>query len=545
VSTRVGELEYVFTANTDPVKKGVSEVDAIRKDLTGKKTELPLSVDTKKILLALREVGASADDLPGFFDDAKREIDKALDAAARSGELSADDIEKAHKNAAEQLQEAYDDALGQVREESQRTGDAVDKNTGDGVGRAGAAVGEFKSEAVANISEVASSFRGDMTSAVDLVQGTLGGLAAAIPGWGLLIAGVGAAIGAVFSGASASAEETNARVTSLSDDLIASQRRVASESLISDNVKTLVQDAGKLANAQAAAKESGASLGDVLRALAGDVDAAKRVTGAYDDLLAPHTQRIKALGEELTTNKDLTVDQVETLRNQITAERDTIDSLEAARATYGLAATDLATATGAQQAYNAAMDASADKAYGASTRVDALVTSISEVHSGEFDIKYLNYAETYRYLQDTQAIIRNITGDHGFRIATGAGGSGGQVVGTAMGRIVLPMAAGGVLSPMEPLATKVPPGTWRVVGDRTDVPEAYIPLDGSARSRALLTEANRLMPMADGSIVNANPGGLSDRLIIEGTLDLGGGLVGQMRGIAKAEATSAVRRAVR
>jgi len=98
---------------------------------------------------------------------------------------------------------------------------------------------------------------------------------------------------------------------------------------------------------------------------------------------------------------------------------------------------------------------------------------------------------------------------------------------------------------MEPLATKVPPGTWRVVGDRTDVPEAYIPLDGSARSRALLTEANRLMPMADGSIVNANPGGLSDRLIIEGTLDLGGGLVGQMRGIAKAEATSAVRRAVR
>ena len=55
------------------------------------------------------------------------------------------------------------------------------------------------------------------------------------------------------------------------------------------------------------------------------------------------------------------------------------------------------------------------------------------------------------------------------------------------------MALGG-LRPMAPLAQMVPPNTWRVVGDRSDVDEAYIPLDGTARSIAILAEAIRRMP---------------------------------------------------
>lgn len=71
------------------------------------------------------------------------------------------------------------------------------------------------------------------------------------------------------------------------------------------------------------------------------------------------------------------------------------------------------------------------------------------------------------------------------------------------GSILEFMAGGGIpgLTPMAPLAQMVPSNTWRVVGDRSDVPEAYIPLDGSARSIALLMEANRRMPGVQGMAV--------------------------------------------
>ncbi|UOQ58552.1 phage tail tape measure protein [Leucobacter allii] len=72
------------------------------------------------------------------------------------------------------------------------------------------------------------------------------------------------------------------------------------------------------------------------------------------------------------------------------------------------------------------------------------------------------------------------------------------------------MADGGLrgLSPMQPIAQMVPANTWRVVGDRGDVPEAYVPLDGSTRSWAILLEAlsrmpGSMRPMADGGILGA------------------------------------------
>jgi uncharacterized protein YukE len=77
------------------------------------------------------------------------------------------------------------------------------------------------------------------------------------------------------------------------------------------------------------------------------------------------------------------------------------------------------------------------------------------------------------------------------------------------GGMLMPMAAGG-LTPMAPIAQMVPPRTYRVVGDRMDVSEAYIPLDGSARSMAILLEAMRrmgLQPMAEGGVTGAAYGG--------------------------------------
>lgn len=78
----------------------------------------------------------------------------------------------------------------------------------------------------------------------------------------------------------------------------------------------------------------------------------------------------------------------------------------------------------------------------------------------------------------------------------------------ADGRVMEFMHDGGLrgLNPMSPIAQMVPANTWRVVGDRGDVPEAYVPLDGSARSWAILLEALSRMPgapnrMAEGGVV--------------------------------------------
>lgn len=64
------------------------------------------------------------------------------------------------------------------------------------------------------------------------------------------------------------------------------------------------------------------------------------------------------------------------------------------------------------------------------------------------------------------------------------------------GNYVIPFARGGLagLTPMRGgIAAMVPPNTWRVVGDRMDVPEAYIPINRSERSQAILARTAQEM----------------------------------------------------
>ncbi|KJQ54659.1 phage tail tape measure protein [Microbacterium sp. SA39] len=90
---------------------------------------------------------------------------------------------------------------------------------------------------------------------------------------------------------------------------------------------------------------------------------------------------------------------------------------------------------------------------------------------------------------------------------------GRTVTAQANGGVVEFMANGG-LTPMSSLAQMVPQNTWRVVGDRSDVPELFAPLDGSARSWALLMEGFARMPgsppqmMANGAVTGG--GALGD-----------------------------------
>lgn len=121
-------------------------------------------------------------------------------------------------------------------------------------------------------------------------------------------------------------------------------------------------------------------------------------------------------------------------------------------------------------------------------------------------------AETATAQADVDSFIARNQGKV-IRLTAQVSTSGNQIYVTAAGtrlegrgHVLEPMAAG-ALDPMDPVAQVVAPGTLRVVGDRLDVDEAYIPLDGSPRSWAILREALRRMPgaMAAGALVPAGP----------------------------------------
>jgi hypothetical protein len=105
----------------------------------------------------------------------------------------------------------------------------------------------------------------------------------------------------------------------------------------------------------------------------------------------------------------------------------------------------------------------------------------------------------------------------------------GNTAHLAQGAVLEFMANGGIpgLTPMAPVAQMVPANTWRVVGDRGDVPELYAPLDGSARSWALILEGLRRMPgtppqfMAEGGVTQSPPPVSLNGMSITGQLDIG------------------------
>ena len=206
--------------------------------------KLSLVSDVREVLRDTGKVADNLDDVADALDDMAREavragdktedslgdVEKALGDVTREAKDTGRDLERSLEDgsreagdAADQMEKKFRDALDKVRDEAKETGKVIDRETADGTGRAGEAASEFKDEAVQNFSEVASSFSGDMTSAVDGVQGLLGGLASSsIPGVGIAAGIAGLAMGAAFGGAQEEAEAAEERVNRLRDAIFGS-----------------------------------------------------------------------------------------------------------------------------------------------------------------------------------------------------------------------------------------------------------------------------------------------------------------------------------
>ncbi|OYC97206.1 phage tail tape measure protein [Microbacterium sp. Yaish 1] len=160
------------------------------------------------------------------------------------------------------------------------------------------------------------------------------------------------------------------------------------------------------------------------------------------------------------------------------------------------------------------------------SKVQALVDRVNSIPNGSTHIS----ANTGAALGSIGAVVNELSKVKDKTVTVSAISKVGNFVGQLQSIYGKPMARGGVLEfmaqggvrggglkPMEPLAQMVPPSTWRVVGDRSDVPELFAPLDGSARSWALLLEGFRRMPgsppqmMAQGGITGGSVGGLDAR----------------------------------
>lgn len=215
--------------------------------------------------------------------DALKDVDRTGTAA--SDEL-VDGFRKAQAETKE-LERENRDLARTIQTEARKSSRAISDIGDEGFRDSGDAVRGFKDEAIQNFSEVASSFDGSITGAVDGIQGTLGGLATAISGpVGLALGGLGIVAGTVASTWATKAEEIAADWQEMYDDMVESGSNFLSQDLINQRIQEIASDTGKVNEALSESKRIGVEYTDVIRAQAGDMSALSTVYTAARDALA-------------------------------------------------------------------------------------------------------------------------------------------------------------------------------------------------------------------------------------------------------------------
>ncbi len=220
----------------------------------------------------------------GIIDPLEDAADKLDDLGKSKGpeklERELEQAQKATKDLGREVDRTADDIEDEFKRAYRKAGDAAD----DFHDKASENVEGFKSEAIQNLSEVASSFDGDLTDMADGVQGLTGGLASSLtPGVGIPVAILGAAAGAFLASWAESTEETKQLIDDMYRDMIESGQAFLSEDFINKALADIIGDSGKVAKAREDAKKFGVDVQTVLRAQAGDQAAINEVIAAGND----------------------------------------------------------------------------------------------------------------------------------------------------------------------------------------------------------------------------------------------------------------------
>lgn len=217
------------------------------------------------------DVGLNATGVAKGAKDAEKALSNLEDAVGDTSREGGRDLDK------------IEDGLKDVQRQSaktERSMDDIGTSGKKGFGKAKGASSEFKDEALANISEVASSFDGSLESIGDLAQGTLGGVTAALPGIGIAAAAAAAGVGFItqeFVKADEATQEAKQSAYEYGTTIAAAGQYADAAARISD----LTGSVEGLKKIQDLATASGWAQKDVLTALATG-DGLPALTEAFD-----------------------------------------------------------------------------------------------------------------------------------------------------------------------------------------------------------------------------------------------------------------------
>ncbi|QBE48748.1 hypothetical protein [Leucobacter triazinivorans] len=283
-----------------------------------------------------------ADTLDDVAKDAKKAGDKTGDAltdaakdAKRAGDKIGDEISDGAKDAeqsVERLERTFKDMADTARRETGDASDAMRSDMRDGATGASEAVTEFGDEAVQNMSETFSSFRGEAEDFAQIAQDTFGGVISALGPVGMAAGAAGAiGIGMIMASleeGEEAAQDMRDRVGELAGQLIEiGGDPVAQLDAIVEGLKDLASES----------EEGETSLADLRAAAEGSATGFQRLADAYAgnteglrDMLEAEKERLAAA--ETSYNQDKRWDQEKTknLRDQRDGLRTIVDGLEKA-----------------------------------------------------------------------------------------------------------------------------------------------------------------------------------------------------------------------
>ncbi|WP_294947690.1 hypothetical protein [uncultured Microbacterium sp.] len=236
---------------------------------------LDIAANTRSAVSGVKDVGKALEGVSDSLDDLARDADRsaqrterAIDGIGDAAQDSSTDIDRAGDKVERTFAEMVRNAKKAERAVSD-VGDGAKK----GFGKANEATSEFKSEALQNFSEVTSSFDGSMSSIGDLAQGTLGGIAGAIPGIGVAggIAALG--IGAITSALQEAAERSTATKTGIINDFLEVGNALDAEA-VKSRVRDILGGEETRKEARILADLLGVTVGQAVLAMAGDFESA-------------------------------------------------------------------------------------------------------------------------------------------------------------------------------------------------------------------------------------------------------------------------------
>lgn len=258
---------------------------------------LSLVVNSRDAIRSFERTGESIEDVADVLEDVASESRRT----GRALEGDSKDAGRVVDKEAADMEKSFKEAFRTAKKESKDAGRDIERNTKTGMDGAVDTVGEFRDEATSNFSEVASSFTGDMDSAIDLVQGTLGGLAGSIPGVGLALGTLGAVAGTVYAQWSENTEKTKQAVSDMVDDMIESGNRYVSQELINQSMLDIVRGSEdalySMQDVARYAESTGLPENSILRALAGDAN-------AINELMPIVQQNLEDVGGKIAEAKN-------------------------------------------------------------------------------------------------------------------------------------------------------------------------------------------------------------------------------------------------